>query len=415
MAASSSSRGGDGDDENEPYLVGFVVAKIVGLKYYTSTLSGGERPSLVREPLNRFDSNAIAVHNSRGRHVGHIEGRTAKVLAPLLDSHLVANTLIVVPDGRSTKAGTSFYKLPCQIHLFARPAAADIVREAIDGSGLVLIDPDHIEFSLSGSAFVQEQAMKSGRDVDKLFARVGKEGGSRIEPMEPPEDVVVSDLFEHQKAALGWLVHREESCDLPPFWKEDKAGGYENVLTSQNTKQRPQPLRGGIFADDMGLGKTLTLLSLIARSKAHNVGGGKAKGSKRRKIDDVEAGSMTTLVVCPPSVFSSWVTQLEEHTNAGSLKVYMYHGQRTKDKEVLLKYDIVITTYSVLGTEFDQEGSPMNDIEWFRVILDEAHIIKNSAALQTRAVTALKALGSHRDANSEQLIGFVPAYGIFEV
>uniref|UniRef100_A0A8I7BCK4 Helicase ATP-binding domain-containing protein n=1 Tax=Hordeum vulgare subsp. vulgare TaxID=112509 RepID=A0A8I7BCK4_HORVV len=233
--------------------------------------------------------------------------------------------------------------------------------------------------------------------------------------MEPPEDVVVSDLFEHQKAALGWLVHREESCDLPPFWKEDKAGGYENVLTSQNTKQRPQPLRGGIFADDMGLGKTLTLLSLIARSKARNVGGGKAKGSKRRKIDDAEAGSRTTLVVCPPSVFSSWVTQLEEHTNAGSLKVYMYHGQRTKDKEVLLKYDIVITTYSVLGTEFDQEGSPVNDIEWFWVILDEAHIIKNSAALQTRAMSALKALGSHRDANSEQLIGFVPAYGVFEV
>ncbi|KAI5016611.1 hypothetical protein ZWY2020_006462 [Hordeum vulgare] len=339
---------GDDDDDNEPYLVGFVVAKIVGLKYYTGTLSGGERPSLIREPLNRFDSNAIAVHNSCGRHVGHIEGRTAKVLAPLLDSHLVANTLVVVPDGRSSKAGTSFYRLPCQIHLFTRPTVADIVREAIDGSGLVLIDPDHIEFSLSGSAFVQEQAKKSVRDVNKLFARVGKEGGSRIEPMEPPEDVVVSDLFEHQKAALGWLVHRRTAAES---------------------------LRGGIFADDMGLGNTLTLLSLIARSKARNVGGGKAKGSKRKKIDDAEAGSRTTLVVCPPSVFSSWVTQLEEHTNAGSLKVYMYHGQRTKDKEVLLKYDTV---------------SPVNDIEWFRVILDEAHIIKSSASLQIRAMTALK-------------------------
>ncbi|XP_048555056.1 putative SWI/SNF-related matrix-associated actin-dependent regulator of chromatin subfamily A member 3-like 1 [Triticum urartu] len=391
-ASSSSSRGaGGGDDDNEPYLVGFVVSKIVGLKHYSGTLSGGERPSLIREPLNRYDSNAIAVHNSRGRQVGHIEGRTAKVLAPLLDSLLVANTHVLVPGSRSSKAGNNFYNLPCQIHLFARPAAAAIVREAVDDSGLVLIDPNHIEFALSQSAIVQEQTKKSDRDVDKLFARVGKQGESRIEPMEPPEDVVVSDLFEHQKVALGWLVHREESGDLPPFWKEDKNGGYENVLTSQNAKQRPPPLRGGIFADDMGLGKTLTLLSLIARSKARNVGGGKAKGTKRRKIDDAEEGSRTTLVVCPPSVFSSWVTQLEEHTNAGSLKVYMYHGQRTKDKKVLLKYDIVITTYSVLGTEFGQEGSPVNDIEWFRVILDEAHIIKNSAALQTKAVTALNA------------------------
>ena len=130
MAASSSSSrgGGGGDDDNEPYLVGFVVSKIVGLKHYSGTLSGGERPSLVREPLNRFDTNAIAVHNSRGLQVGHIEGRTAKVLAPLLDCLLVANPHVLVPGSRSSKAGTNFYNLPCQIHLFARPAAAAIGR-----------------------------------------------------------------------------------------------------------------------------------------------------------------------------------------------------------------------------------------------------------------------------------------------
>lgn len=238
---------------------------------------------------------------------------------------------------------------------------------------------------------MQEQTKKSDRDVDRLFARVVKEGEGRIKPMEAPEDVVVSDLFEHQKDALGWLVHREESCDLPPFWEEDKDGGYQNVLTSQKTKERPLPLKGGIFADDMGLGKTLTLLSLIARSKARNVVAKKGKGTKRRKVDDAGQESRTTLVVCPPSVFSSWVTQLEEHTEAGSLKVYMYHGERTKDKKELLKYDIVITTYSILGIEFGQEGSPVNDIEWFRVILDEAHVIKNSAARQTKAVIALNA------------------------
>jgi SWI/SNF-related matrix-associated actin-dependent regulator of chromatin subfamily A3 len=84
------------------------------------------------------------------------------------------------------------------------------------------------------------------------------------------------------------------------------------------------------------------------------------------------------------------VTQLEEYLKASSLKVYMYHGERTRDKE-LLKYGLVLTTYSILGTEFEQEDSPVKDIEWFRVILDEAHVIKNSAARQTKAVIALNA------------------------
>jgi len=389
--AASSSRGGGGDD-NEPYLLGFLVTKIVGLKHYKGIVSGREKVPLVREPLNQYDDNAIAVHNRRGVKVGHIEKPIAGVLAPLLDSLLIPDAVGIVPKVPSSKHGGKPFKLVCQVHIFARPAAADIVKEAIRDNGLALIYPRHAEFSLSESAFVQEETKRSDQDVDKLFALVGKDGDCKIQPMDAPGDVVLSALFEHQREALGWLVHREESCDLPPFWEEDTDGGYKNVLTCQDTKERPAPLRGGIFADDMGLGKTLTLLSLIARSKAPNVGGKKAKGAKRRKIDDdAEEASRTTLVVCPPSVFSSWVTQLEEHTKAGSLKVYMYHGERTKDKKVLLKYDIVITTYSILGTEFGQEGSPVKDIEWFRVILDEAHLIKNSKARQTQAVTALNA------------------------
>ena len=55
--------------------LGFVVGKIKGLQHYTSTISGRETITLVRQPLNRYDSNAIAVRNNGGHIVGHIEAR----------------------------------------------------------------------------------------------------------------------------------------------------------------------------------------------------------------------------------------------------------------------------------------------------------------------------------------------------
>lgn len=33
-----------------------------------------------------------------------------------------------------------------------------------------------------------------------------------------PADVVVSQLFPHQREALAWMVARENSSSLPPFW-----------------------------------------------------------------------------------------------------------------------------------------------------------------------------------------------------
>jgi SWI/SNF-related matrix-associated actin-dependent regulator of chromatin subfamily A3 len=253
MASSSSSGHGGGD--SEPCLVGFVVTQIVGMRYYQGKITGREPVGLVRQPLNPYDGNAISVVNGRGDQVGHIQRPVAAVLAPLIDSQLLT-VQGIVPKA----ASKSVHRVPCQIHLFARPAAFPAVAAAIRDGGLDLIHADHPEFGLSEAAAVvtERTKRKPDRNVDKLFSLVGKkEGKSQIEPMEAPGDVVASELFDHQKEALGWLVHREESDDLPPFWEESNEGGFENVLTGQNVKERPAPLKGRIFADDMGLGKTL--------------------------------------------------------------------------------------------------------------------------------------------------------------
>lgn len=425
---------------SETFMLGFVIVNIVGLQYYTGTISGREMVGLVREPLNPYDPNAIRVLNTRTVQVGHIERSAASVLAPLIDCNMISVEGIVPNSaGRGNK-----FRIPCQVHVFARVEAFVSVRSAILSGGLHLISDDAPSFSLSEAVVVKDKKnVRDGRSLDEIFKfmddNLSKKGV--MVPMEAPKDVIKSELFLHQKEGLGWLVHRENSCELPPFW-EERDGDYVNVLTNYQTDRRPEPIRGGIFADDMGLGKTLTLLSLIAFDKCgfgngstseidsssvnvdknegidedfdlllggkkskrgrvsknvnNNLGKkrktedkGKSVGSSDRSCDYI--GSKTTLIVCPPSVFSTWVTQLGEHTRSGRLKVYMYYGERTNDAAELQKYDVVMTTYSTLASEESLPGSPMKKIVWWRVILDEAHVIKNVNAQQSRAVTNLNA------------------------
>nr|CAD1833711.1 unnamed protein product [Ananas comosus var. bracteatus] len=336
--------GGEEEEEEEPYLVGFVVANIVGLRYYTGRVSGRELVVLVREPLKPYDSNAIKVLNTRSAQVGHLERAAAKALAR---SSTPASSPPPTPSSPQSPQ-----PLPLPPPLPDPPLRPPRRRRPRPRRRLRRRTPSRRPLRPRVPALRSRRRRRGGtRNVDEIFALVGKVDAA-ADPMEPPREVVVTELFEHQKVGLGFLVRRENSRDLPPFWEAADSRGFRNVLTNYETQDRPEPLRGGIFADDMGLGKTLTLLSLIALLRWRKQGLGKKAGNsrKRRNLDDGgrgendEEGSLssnTTLVVCPPSVFSSWISQLEEHTKPGSLKVYMYHGERTRVKEELMKYDIV--------------------------------------------------------------------------
>nr|XP_043610640.1 putative SWI/SNF-related matrix-associated actin-dependent regulator of chromatin subfamily A member 3-like 1 [Erigeron canadensis] len=407
--------------QEETYMVGFIIANIVGLQYYSGRISGREMVALDREPLNQFDPNAIKVLNTRMTQVGHIERKVASVLAPLIDSCLIHVVGIVPNVGK----GNVKFKIPCHVNVFAKLEAFESVKDAFLRNGLCLISEKNPLFSCSEAMVLKD---KKRGDLDEVFKLVDENLSRNVVngAMEAPKDFILPDLFAHQKEGLYWLYRRENSDDLPPFW-EANDDGFVNVLTNYQTDVRPEPLRGGIFADDMGLGKTLTLLSLIALDKCRVLDNGTSevivgevedenkndppvvlggkrsrKGkviksggrSKKRKTEESmdRVGPKMTLVVCPPSVFSSWVTQLTEHTKRGMLKAYLYHGvDRTKDVSELQKFDIVLTTYSTLGSELDLANDPIKKIEWWRVILDEAHIIKNHTSKQSTAVNKLNA------------------------
>ena len=173
-------------------------------------------------------------------------------------------------------------------------------------------------------------------------------------------------------------------------WMRDKETGVKKKKNSALPK-------GGILADDMGLGKTIQSIALLLTNP-------RAPNSSATSAIDTNALSAkvgkSTLVVAPLALIKQWEAEIKNRvTDSHKLRVYVHHGpQRTKRFEDLKKYDVVITTYQILvsehGSSSEREDGPQAGcfgIHWYRVILDEAHTIKNRNAKATKACYALRA------------------------
>jgi len=121
---------------------------------------------------------------------------------------------------------------------------------------------------------------------------------------------------------------------------------------------------GGCLADDMGLGKTLQSLAILLS----------------------QATDGPSLVVAPTSVSTNW--QSEVHRFTPTINIKLFAGKdRKKIVESLGKFDLLITTYTLL----QQESELLAQVKWQTVILDEAQAIKNSATKRSQAAMALNA------------------------
>jgi SNF2 family DNA or RNA helicase len=182
-------------------------------------------------------------------------------------------------------------------------------------------------------------------------------------------------LLPHQVDGVSWMIDKE-------IGMRKKSG----VLP-----------HGGILADDMGLGKTVQSVALLLTNPRP---GPDAKPEHPKQKMPGKEVSKCTLVVAPLALIKQWESEIKTKiTRSHALKVLVHHGpSRTKSAAELKKYDVVITTYQILASEHSGSNMERPDgarvgcfgVHWYRMILDEAHTIKNRNAKSTLACCALE-------------------------
>lgn len=249
------------------------------------------------------------------------------------------------PTGGRTGGDEVFYTDPDK-------ASADL--KALLEGGLESDDEEEDAAPADGTA-----KLEAGKEAVKPVAKnkVDKDGtvnGLKVK------------LLPHQVEGVEWMRGRE----LGPV-------------------KRGKVPKGGILADDMGLGKTLQTVSLILTQQRPS----KEDKQWKKHFEGVEK---TTLVVAPLALIRQWEAEIKEKVEKShGLKVLVHHGpQRTKKFKDLALYDVVITTYQILVSEHgacnDSVKAGCFGLHWWRVVLDEAHTIKNRNAKMTKACYALR-------------------------
>ncbi|KAK5089273.1 hypothetical protein LTR24_006342 [Lithohypha guttulata] len=242
--------------------------------------------------------------------------------------------------------------------------------------------------------------------VSKLFDYQSEEGNELLDT-EPPRSIVTT-LLPHQKQALTFMLRQEQ----PRTFSTEEAGNsslwrkklnnrghpiYEEVVTGMQVNEEPPQSLGGLLADVMGLGKTIQALSLIASTAAAATAFSQERLLKNGEGEaPLVCHSRATLLVAPVSTVKNWEDQIKDHTSAGSMTYHVYHGpHRCRNAFKLSDNDIVITTYGTAAAEIIGKGStggepsPLLKIRWFRIVLDEAHQIRESKSSQARAMYQL--------------------------
>ncbi|OJJ50829.1 hypothetical protein ASPZODRAFT_21345 [Penicilliopsis zonata CBS 506.65] len=179
---------------------------------------------------------------------------------------------------------------------------------------------------------------------------------------------------------------------------------FHHQLLGRDRERSPEKPFGGFLCDTMGYGKTLQVLVNVIDGKP---------------TDDSDP-LKTTLIVVPSHLITHWRNQIQRHCQEQAVgRVLVYHSQaRFLSLNILQdmqSYSIILTTYEEIRRSYpsfdppeeltdeqemqkwyagvyQEKAGPLHRINFRRIVLDEAHMIKNP---QSKVSIAVRALTGH--------------------
>uniref|UniRef100_A0AC35UHZ2 Helicase ATP-binding domain-containing protein n=1 Tax=Rhabditophanes sp. KR3021 TaxID=114890 RepID=A0AC35UHZ2_9BILA len=212
-------------------------------------------------------------------------------------------------------ASTSYVTDYNAIKNMYKPTGISIKLEDCLGD-LIRFDPQYEYDVVEGQlvpARPQDTKILLSRLLESLYIQTDEH--SKLETLTTPQKLNVP-LKTHQLIGLTWMVYRESKL---PY---------------------------GIIADEMGLGKTLQTIALIVHQKMKYDDDARVQEieelRKKKAKENNLIFSKTTLVVVPTSLMNQWKAEIEKF--------------RLSNPHDLIKFDIVITTYSTITSEFSSKS-----------------------------------------------------------
>ncbi|EPQ59717.1 hypothetical protein GLOTRDRAFT_71378 [Gloeophyllum trabeum ATCC 11539] len=215
-------------------------------------------------------------------------------------------------------------------------------------------------------------------EENKLRSKLGRK-------LTHAEKTTVALSLFHPELKDAWGDFEKKVAIVQPEKAEQPAKLKATLLPFQleslfwMRKQEKGQYAGGMLADEMGMGKTIQMIALM-----------------------VSDNHKPNLVIAPTVAIIQWKNEIEKH--AEGMSVLVWHGaNRESSIDQLKKHNVVLTTYSVLESSFRKqesgfkrkgqivkEKSPLHAIKWHRIVLDEAHNIKERATNTAKATFELQ-------------------------